>query len=499
MRNKIEAKKKKKSVSCGIIKLLIKHTLQMADANRSTINIGLHVLIRLPSKGLKVVQLQESGRISLGKFGSFEVSGILGHPLGSSFEIVDDNTVRVIKSITDVGEIWNADEDVQKQELTRMFSNSAENNQNIIDIGAKIQTLTNEDIDELKRSGASSNVGQLIIEKMIANHGGFDKKTIFSQEKYLKRKQQKFLRRFTVDYLGAAELLEYNLEKDSSKVLDLSVESLGLLMTYGNIRPGGKYLVIDETGGLLLYAMMERMECKGTIVLLHENEHANSIMLRYSGYRESVINAVVKPINWLQFTEPDNERIQINDEDFEPKKPKLKEQFMRKRERANNVNEVIDLVEEGNFDGFVSMSTLYMPDVLTHVIPKIGGSRPLVIYNQYKELLAEVQQHFTNDRRIIASSIFETRARPYQTIPGRMHPLMTMRSGGGYILWGTRVFPDESVIAVGKGMKRKREESVESVTPSSPTSAIDTAEASVEPESTTEAIDIEERTVETQE
>lgn len=434
----------------------------MVSANDCTIRIGQHVLIRLPSKGLKVVHLQESGRVSLGKFGSFEVSSILGHPLGSSFEIVDDNTVRVIKSITDAGDIWDADEDIQKKELTRMFSDSAENNQNIIDIGAKIQNLTNDDIDELKKSGASSQVGQLIIEKMIANHDGFDKKTIFSQEKYLKRKQQKFLRRFTVDYLGAAELLEYNLEKDASKVLDLSVESLGLMMTYGNIRPGGKFLVIDETGGLLLYAMMERMGCEGTIVLLHENEHANIIMLRYSDYDESVITKVVKPINWLQFAEPENERIQLDEEDFEPKKPKLKEQFLRKRERARNVNEVIDLVVEGNFDGFVSMSTLYMPDVVESVIPKIGGSRPVVIYNQYKELLAEVQQHFTNDRRVIASSIFETRARPYQTIPGRMHPLMTMRSGGGYVLWGTRVFPDESVIAVGKGMKRRREESVES-------------------------------------
>lgn len=455
----------------------------MVDAKDSTIKVDQHVLIRLPSKGLKLVQLQDSGRISLGKFGSFEVSGILGHPLGSSFEIVDDNTVRVIKSITDTGDIWNADEDVQKQELTRMFSNSAENNQNIIDIGAKIQTLTNDDIDELKKSGASSQVGQLIIEKMIANHGGFDKKTIFSQEKYLKRKQLKFLRRFTVDYLGAAELLEYNLEKDSSKILDLSVESLGLLMTYGNIRPGGKYLIIDETGGLLLYAMMERMDCKGTIVLLHENEHANSIMLRYSDYDESIINEVVKPINWLQFTELEHERIELKEEEFEPKKPKLKEQFLRKRERARNVNEVIDLVEEGNFDGFVSMSTLYMPDVLKHVVPKIGGSRPLVIYNQYKELLAEVQQHFTNDRRILASSIFETRARPYQTIPGRMHPLMTMKSGGGYVLWGTRVFPDESVIAVGKGMKRRREESVETAASISPVSVIENMEeTSMEPE-----------------
>ena len=102
----------------------------------------------------------------------------------------------------------------------------------------------------------------MIIEKMIAGHEGFDKKTIFSQQKYLKRKQQKFLRRFTVDYLGGSELLQYYIEKDLNRVLDLSVETLGLMLTYSNVRPGGKYLIIDETGGVLTYAMMERMNAK---------------------------------------------------------------------------------------------------------------------------------------------------------------------------------------------------------------------------------------------
>ncbi|CAK9437177.1 uncharacterized protein LODBEIA_P15680 [Lodderomyces beijingensis] len=431
--------------------------------NDSTIAAGEHVVLRLPSEGLKIVHLQESGLISLGKFGTFEVSNILGHSLGSSFEIVEDNKVRRIKSIDEQFDLSQADESVQRQELSKMFNNSAENNQNIIDIGEKIQSLSRKDIDDLKKSGASSNIGQIIIEKIIAGHEGFDKKTIFSQQKYLKRKQSKFMRRFTVDYLGATQLLEYYIEKDSNRVMGLSVESLGLMLSYGNVRPGGNYLVIDETGGVLTYAMMERMGNEGTIVFLHENEHPNVIALANSDFEDKVIDQVIKPINWLQFAEPENERIQFEEQDeSEIKKTRLKEQYIKRRDRAISVNAVIDLVEKANFDGFISVSTLYMPDVLEYVLPKIGGSKPIVIYNQFKEPLAEVQENFTKDGRILASSIFETRVRPFQTIPGRIHPVMTMRSGGGYVLWGTRVIPNESVIAVGKGIKRKREESVES-------------------------------------
>ena len=100
------------------------------------------------------------------------------------------------------------------------------------------------------------------------------------------------------------------------------------------------------------------------------------------------------------------------------------------------INEVIQLVEEGNFDAFISVSTLNMSEVLEYVLPKIGGSRPIVVYNQFKESLLEVQQALSGDKRVLAPSIYETRVRPYQTIPGRMHPVMTNRGGGGYILWG---------------------------------------------------------------
>lgn len=425
--------------------------------NRTIIS-NQNVLIRLPSEGLKIVELRPGGVISLGKFGSFEADGVLGYCFGQSFEILDNHKVQPIKSIS-AEAAPTENELLTKDELTTLFTGLSENNQNIIDIGSSIQALSHEEIDALKESGATSSIGQQIIDKMIAGHEGFDKKTVFSQQKYLKRKQQKFMRRFTVDYLGSSQLLQFYIEKDLPRVLDLSEETLGLILNYANVRPGGRYLLVDETGGVVLYAMMERMNGSGSIVVAHENEHPNHIALRYSDYSEELQSRMIKPINWLQFLEPENEKIDfevLSEEEIEQLKPSKKAQYLRRAARTQEINSVIETVQKGNFDGLICVSTLHMPTLLPQILPVIGGSRPVVVYSQYKELLLETQHMLMKDKRVLAPSIFETRVRPHQTIPGRMHPVMTMRGFGGYVLWGTRVLPKESVTAIGRGITKKK-------------------------------------------
>lgn len=430
----------------------------------SHISPDQHVVLRLPSEGIKIIELRNNGLISLGKFGCFEVSGILGYPFGQTFEIIEDNKVKPIRSMTDqtvdIPEEEETEQEINKDTLTQLFTNSAENNQNIINIGSKIQKLTSEEIDKIKKSGASSDAGQKIIEQIIAGHGGFDKKTIYSQQKYLKRKQQKFLKRFSVEYLGGSQLLEYSILRDLQKVLDMSEESMALLMTYGNVRPGGNYLLIDETGGVLLYAMMERMQGQGTITIIHENEHPNIIALRYSDYPIELQERMVKTINWLQVVEPANEKIIWEDlpgEEVDSMKSNKKVQYYRRQKRANDINSVIDSVSRGNFDALISVSSLDMTGVLPYLIPKIGGSRPIVLYNQFKEVLLDIQHYLSNDKRVLAPSIYESRVRPYQTIPGRLHPMMTSRGYGGYVLWGTKVIPVEGgLTAVGRGNQLKK-------------------------------------------
>ncbi|KAF3985525.1 hypothetical protein FT663_05024 [Candidozyma haemuli var. vulneris] len=431
--------------------------------SRTTILPGQHALIRLPSEGLRIILLREEGTISLGKFGSFKVSSILGHPFGTTFEVRDEQEAVPIKSLThqeDKVEVENEEDEIsEKEALIKYFEKSAENNQDIINVGSKIQKLDNKQIDDLKKSGASSEIGQKIIEQIIAGHAAFDKKTVFSQQKYLRRKQMKFLRRFQVEYLGSSQLLQYFIEKDMQKVLDMSEETLGLLLSYANVRPGGRYLVLDDTSGVVVYAMMERMQGKGQIMLVHENEHANLAALRYSDYPEELQEQMITPLSWLQFLEPEDEKIEwepLPQEEIDSLKPNKRLQYHRRSKRAGEINKALDSVIKGNFDALVSCSTLNIPSFLPHVIERVGGSRPLVFYSTFKEMLLETQHELTKDKRVLAPSIFETRARIYQTIQGRLHPLMTSRGYGGYVLWATRVIPAGGHIqAVGKGSRKK--------------------------------------------
>lgn len=432
------------------------------EHNTTTIVPNQHVLIKLPSEGLKIAFLREDGTISLGKFGAFKVSSILGHPLGTTFEILEDHEAVPVKSMIHADEpVENElnEEELTKDQLTKYFEVSAESNQDIINIGLKIQKLDNKQIDELKKSGASSDIGQKIIEQIIAGHSAFDKKTVFSQQKYLRRKQQKFLRRFQIEYLGLSQLLQYYIDKDIQRVLHMSEETLGMLLSHANVRPGGNYLVLDDTAGVVVYAMLERMKGKGSILLIHENEHANLAALKNSDYSDEYQKEMIKTLSWLQFAEPENEKIEwenLPQEEVDEMKPNKQLQYSRRLKRASEINDALDMVLQGNFDALVAVTTLNIPSILPYVIPRIGGSRPVVFYSPYKELLLETQHELMVDKRVLAPAMFETRARIYQTIQGRLHPLMTLRGYGGYILCGTRVFPAGGHIqAVGKGTRKK--------------------------------------------
>lgn len=441
------------------------HTMDAADApaapsapafvkSATHIQANQHVLVRLPSEALRIVKLKPTGSINLGKFGAFETSGVFGHPFGSAFEVLDDRRVRRVHSLTAPG----ADADSASESDAGADFVSADNNQHLVDAGSSTQTLSLADIDALK-AAATGTLGQAIIDNIIAGHGQFDKKTVFSQQKYLRRKQQKFLRRFSLDYLGPAQLLRYYLEKEPQRVLDLSEETLALILAHANVRPGGNYLVVDDTGGILVYAMLERMRGSGHILVAHENEHANNVELRHSDYSEETLERMVSTINLLQVVEPENEKIvweEYLEEELAEMKPNKRTQYYRRKKRASATNAAIDAYCAGNFDAVITVSALYLPTLLPYLIPALGGLRPLVTYSAYKELLLETQHALASDKRILAPLIFETRVRPYQTIPGRMHPVMTMKGFGGYVMAGTRVFPKEGINAVGRGNGRKK-------------------------------------------
>lgn len=163
-------------------------------------------------------------------------------------------------------------------------------NREIIDDNAH-QTLTWEEIEALKRDGTDS--GQDLIAKLMLSHTGMDLKTTFSAAKYKLLKEKKFLRRFTVLPLDVSNFGNFWMgERDVGKIMEMREEMLGLVGCWANVHfsgvdstgagetsldeprseevereeilnptqpEGTRYLVVDDTSGLLVAALAERM------------------------------------------------------------------------------------------------------------------------------------------------------------------------------------------------------------------------------------------------
>jgi tRNA (adenine58-N1)-methyltransferase non-catalytic subunit len=52
---------------------------------------------------------------------------------------------------------------------------------------------------------------------------------------------------------------EYWFHKDQNRVKDLRIDTLSHMMNLGNVKPGGRYLAVDDVSGLLVSAVLERL------------------------------------------------------------------------------------------------------------------------------------------------------------------------------------------------------------------------------------------------
>ncbi|KAG6007127.1 hypothetical protein E4U21_006311 [Claviceps maximensis] len=250
------------------------------------------VALRLPNGNLRVLQIIPNTTISLGKYGSFPSNLLIDRPFHFTYEVQEKrdgesfSRLRVVSgrelnedilAETNVNESFPTDGEAavvaeDGEELALVDETGkviARSNREIIDDSAR-QTLTTEEIEELKKKGASA--GKELIAKLMLSHTAIDQKTSYSLAKYKLLKERKFLRRFTVLPLDVVLLGQWLLEdKDAGRILEMRPEMMGLLGCWADVHfggspvegvsdpHGGRWLVVDDTGGLLVAAMAERM------------------------------------------------------------------------------------------------------------------------------------------------------------------------------------------------------------------------------------------------
>ncbi|KAI1206228.1 Gcd10p family-domain-containing protein [Annulohypoxylon truncatum] len=267
------------------------------------------VALKLPSGNLRVLQVTPNTTISLGKYGSFPSNLIIHRPFHLTYELQDKrpgenyNRLRIVPASELYSDILTSDTSAGSPERETPIINDDEDAENSLptdieyslvdpESGAVVartdraeldasarQTLSAEEIEALKKDG--TDAGRDIIAKLLISHTAIDQKTEYSLAKYKILKTKKYIRRFCVVPMDVPMLTHWQLEvKDSSKILDMRDEMIALIGCWGNVHFGGedrfededadheqedleqsagRWLAVDDTGGLLVAAMAERM------------------------------------------------------------------------------------------------------------------------------------------------------------------------------------------------------------------------------------------------
>lgn len=111
-----------------------------------------------------------------------------------------------------------------------------------------------------------SCTGSPVLELYIADRHGSCYSS--AQEKYLKKKTEKYTVRATVERPTARSLAETLFSWRPERIQYMRADTLAMLLTMANVGAHGRALVLDACGGLVTGAVAERMGGFGQVSLL---------------------------------------------------------------------------------------------------------------------------------------------------------------------------------------------------------------------------------------
>ncbi|KAJ1969333.1 tRNA (adenine(58)-N(1))-methyltransferase non-catalytic subunit trm6 [Dimargaris xerosporica] len=392
---------------------------------------GQQVIIRMPSGNYKAVKATPGAKIDLGKFGSCMADDIIGRPFGLTYEIYTKGRARPLRVESEYAT-------VQETEAT---------NREIMD-DPQAQRLTHDEIQQLKESSLAGEVDHdTLIAKMAENNASFDKKTEFSKAKYIKRKKSKYSKEFTVVDPTLHNLWHFFFTRNSTKIRDIRIDTLAQLLAMLNVNAYSRLLVVDDTHGMVLSAVLSRLGAnpQGQVLALHEGDSANFDLLKLMPLSTTVSRQLMY-LSWSRIN-PDAP-VQFDDKDMTEMSELDRRGHERRKATFLRVQAAQTALWQGGWDGLVIASQYQPESILNELVPYVGGSRPIVVYSPSKEPLVTTAAFMKTSPDYLFPQITESWIREYQVLPGRTHPLMTMNAGGGYLLNAIRVYDSPETVPI---------------------------------------------------
>ena len=432
-----------------------------------------------------------SSTLTIGKYGYIQCNQIIGRPFYLTFEITEDEdtTKAPYLRVVSAAEL-HADTILQQAGVDASDSyddaadfdtgssatgGAAPSNRLIVDTPSN-QRLTMAEIESLKsgRSGDSKE----IISRILESHSSLDQKTTFSLAKYTMRKHKKYLKQFSVLPLDVMSITDWlTTERDLGKVLEVRNETLALACSWTNlyraisadinISPPGRHLVIDDTGGLIVAAMAEKMgimsaasddherlraeenanseignskdlveshaesASENSITLLHSNSQPNLALLRYFGFdisasipQHHALHTHLKTLSWRQLLRPESDQSCIAPDPVSTDilaswKSNKRGAYHRKQRRWMKTKSIVDETRRGGFQAVFIATHTSPVSILQHVVPLLAGGAQVVIFSPHIEPLVDVVDAYSTARR----SAFINTSEGLRVVPSCDFPL----------------------------------------------------------------------------
>ncbi|EPQ60453.1 Gcd10p-domain-containing protein [Gloeophyllum trabeum ATCC 11539] len=383
------------------------------NTSRGLIQDGDTVLLRLPNGDVRSIKLEKDSTVNLGRVGSFNASDLFNHTYGLTYDI-SGKKLEVIppRSI----------QEVEDTEATNELIND----------GEFVQPLTSEEIETLKKSGVPASE---IIKRQIEQHANYSLKTEYSKEKYKKRKEAKYSKTFTTIEPTLFNVCEYWFKKDQSRLRDIRCDTLSQMLHLASVRPGGRYIVVDDASGILVAGVLDRLSGDGRVISICDVESSPAYpVLTQLNLKKEALSTVLSSLNWATADEEYIPMLAASGTSREVKSERQKVRASKRKAAGDSLVSVREELFDGEFDGLLVASEYDPLSIVEKLSPYLAGSASIVVQSPNIQVLADLQSQMRQIPHYLAPAVTEVWLRRYQVLPGRTHPFMNMSGSGGFLL-----------------------------------------------------------------
>ena len=272
------------------------------------------------------------------------------------------------------------------------------------------QKLTDDEIKDLKEK--TKNKDELI-KTILENNTSMEKRTIFSQEKIIKKKTKKYKNLIWITSTSLFNIIETFFIIEPKIINYLRMDTISTMLINTNFMEG-KTLIFEETNNILTQAYCMRTPYNGKVISL---------------FKEKICN---KNLNIFNLTRKQKSLISyMNINCFLNKKSFGYDIFTQKFQNYFS-NLVICLKMD-----------IEIPIYFFNLLPFLKYSGNIIIFGKDKEILINIDKILNENKLGIDTKIIETITREYQILELRTHPMMNNKGYSGYVLVSYKTVPLE--------------------------------------------------------